>query len=66
MLAEIISSMPMVASRMRIGYSKRCEPSRFMKLTDSTSAAAEPNSASTFMTLAKVSTISAPWKAVAW
>ena len=37
-----------------------------MKLTDSTSAAAEPNSASTFMTLAKVSTISAPWKAVAW
>ena len=63
LLAEIIIIMPTVASRMRIGYSKRDIFSRFMKLTDSTMVTAEPNSASTFITRANVSTTKAPAKA---
>ena len=49
---------------MRTGYSKRSERSRFMNCTDSTMATAEPKSASTFITRAKVSTTKAPPKAV--
>ncbi len=64
LLAEIIIIMPVVASSTSTGYSKRCERSRFMKLTDKATATAEPNSAMIFITRAKVSTTKAPPKAV--
>ena len=63
-MAEIIIIMPTLASMTRMGYSKRAILTRFMKWLDRTMATAEPKSAMTFITRAKVSTTKAPPNAV--
>ena len=56
--------MPVVASTIRTGYSNRSKFSRRMKVTDMAIAAADPVSASTFISRANGSTTNAPLKAV--
>ena len=52
-LAEIISIMPSVHSRISTGYSNLSKCSALAKRIDMTSVTAEPISASTFMKRAK-------------
>lgn len=49
LLAEIISIMPSVHSRISTGYSNLSKRSALAKRIDITSVTAEPTSASTFM-----------------